>query len=79
MSIRRRSPHPSAQGIAALLGILLLTAAAPLPPFTRRPADILDVLSQGPHNGDCSRCHTEHGSYAITYPHALQGPDDNTL
>jgi predicted CXXCH cytochrome family protein len=74
-----RPPHPTALLVAAALGVVLLTSASPISPVSRSPESILDVTSLGPHNGDCSRCHSQHGTYAIAFPHALQGPDDNTL
>lgn len=74
-----RLPHPTARLVAAALGVVLLTSASPISPYSRSPESILDVTSLGPHDGDCSRCHSQHGSYDIAYPHALQGPDDNTL
>ena len=35
--------------------------------------------ASGAHAGDCSDCHSSHGEGDIAYPHALIGPDDNTL
>jgi predicted CXXCH cytochrome family protein len=61
-----------------LLCALLSAGAKPLHPYRTRAA-IDTLLAQGPHAGDCDRCHTMHGQSEIVYPHALLGPDDNAL
>lgn len=45
----------------------------------RSPRDIKEILAAGPHQGECERCHSEHGDGPIAYPEALTGPNDNTL
>lgn len=75
-------PRPHRRMPPTLIVVLmagLLVAAAPLPRLARRPGDIPGLLGQGPHTQECSRCHSQHGSYDVTYDHALIGPDDNTL
>jgi predicted CXXCH cytochrome family protein len=56
-------------------------AARPVPLRPPRPRAALEkVLAEGPHAGECERCHTTHGDDAgIVYPNALAGPDDNSL
>jgi predicted CXXCH cytochrome family protein len=69
-----------------ILTALLLLTSAPAQAATNppRPARALDlirtVLSQGPHAGECERCHTMHGgANGIPEGFALVGPDDNSL
>lgn len=73
-------------GRALCLAVLLaaaggLVAARPLTLRAPRPqADIEKALAEGPHAGDCERCHTTHGDESgIVYPSALIGPNDNAL
>lgn len=56
-------------------------AARPLALRPPRPqAEIERVLGEGPHAGECERCHTTHGDASgIVYPSALLGPNDNAL
>ncbi len=71
--------RPPVRGLAGLLlAGLLSCGAAPLHPY-RTPAGITQILSQGPHQGECEQCHTMHGQADIAYENALIGPDDNTL
>ncbi len=60
-------------------GLALIVSAAGLATVPRPPAQIKDVLALGPHQGDCERCHSEHGDGPVVYPNALVGPDDNSL
>jgi predicted CXXCH cytochrome family protein len=64
--------------LGVLLWGLLCLGAKPLHPY-RTEAEIDTVLALGPHAGDCEQCHTMHGKSEIVYPHALVGPDENTL
>ena len=50
------------------------------PPRVSRTADaIRETLDQGPHAGECERCHTMHAGEDVPQPFALVGPDDNSL
>jgi len=83
----RRPPQlrrlPAIAALALFAGGLLaagsLIAAAPDRLSPRTPLAITRVLSQGPHAGDCERCHTMHAEGTVPEPHALTGPNDNSL
>lgn len=63
-----------------LVGVLMLASMnASARPFLRPASEIVEILAQGPHAGDCERCHTMHAEGSTPQPMALLGPDDNTL
>lgn len=75
--MRAAAPGPLA---FAVVVIAALAAAAFARPILRSAADVGRLLAEGPHAGDCESCHTAHGEDALqAEPHALVGPNDNTL
>lgn len=65
-----------------LSAVFLLSSARPVPRVAvpRTPELVRQILAQGPHQGECERCHTAHaGDQPEPQEHALIGPDDNTL
>jgi len=82
----RTGPRPTPRaarvpGMLALsvLALTLFPTVARLAPITRDRSDIARTLAQGPHAGECERCHTVHAGEATPQPYALVGPDDNVL
>lgn len=72
------------RGLAVLLLLLAaggIVAARPLALRAPRPqAEIERVLADGPHHGECERCHKPHGDEAgIVYPGLLISPNENEL
>ena len=66
----------------ALLAVALLAliSAAPRLRPPRGAEKITKILAEGPHAGDCERCHTMHAEGApAPQSNALIGPNDNTL
>lgn len=78
---RRRRTRRGLALLVLLVAAGGLVAARPLALRAPRPqAEIERVLAEGPHAGDCERCHTAHGDESgIVYPSALIGPNDNEL
>lgn len=79
--VMRRRPIVA---LALLAGVFAAARPAPIGraavrPLPRPLLEIKESLAQGPHQGECSRCHSEHGPGPIAYPEALVGPNDNTL
>lgn len=63
-----------------VLGALGLLSAAPRFRPVADPAKIARLLAQGPHEGECERCHTAHAEgQPAPQPKALIGPNDNQL
>lgn len=69
---------PLVVAIAASAAVVLLTGASPVL-RGRTTAEITRITALGPHAGDCDRCHSMHSDEGTPQPHALLGPDDNTL
>ncbi len=65
--------------VVALIGLSLMPAAAHVAPRVRTSDEITQTLAQGPHAGDCERCHTMHSGNDTPKPFALVGSDDNLL
>lgn len=78
---RRRRTRRGLALLALLVAACGLVAARPLAMRAPRPqAEIERVLADGPHHGECERCHTAHGDDAgIVYPGLLVSPDENEL
>lgn len=79
MRLGRPTRRPVAAVLLVLASVLTVAATRPGVRSPRTPDDIGRLLAEGPHRGECSTCHTQHGTYDIPYDHALLGPDDNTL
>jgi len=65
--------------VLALIGLALTPGAARVAPHVRTNDEIAQTLGQGPHQGDCERCHTMHAGETTPQAFALVGPDDNVL
>jgi predicted CXXCH cytochrome family protein len=77
-----RTHRVSAVALSALLFLATSHSAyaATNPPRPARALDLIrTVLGQGPHAGDCERCHTMHSGNGLPESFALVGPDDNSL
>ncbi len=69
------------RGVLALMlaAATLVSFSRPLPPL-RGTDRIAHLLAESAHAGDCETCHTQHANaQPAPQPHALVGPDDNTL
>jgi len=71
-----RSVLPWLAGL--VLAALFAIGAGPRDP-ARTQELVTKALALGDHAGECSQCHSAHGTADLAFEHALIGPDDNTL
>ncbi len=63
----------------SLAGMALIGSGPPVR-APRSSEGITALLALGPHEGECTRCHSAHGDGELTpYPNALIGPNENAL
>ena len=80
----RRRPRAVFVSLALACGLIALSTRASAP-AAKRPSgprtaeEITQTLAQGPHAGECERCHTTHAGGSVPLPYALVGSDDNSL